>query len=253
MPVCSVIMPAYNACETISESIESVRAQTFEDWELLVIDDCSTDTTADVVRHLANLDDRIKYFRMKANSGGPSRPRNKGVSEAMGRFIAFLDSDDIWYPAKLSRQLSAMKQFGWHISCTGFDVFKTDKEIIGKYVPPINAGYEQVLRENSLGCLSVVYDTQVLGKRLFPFCGHEDYALWLKITREGNVCYGLQEALCAYRLTPGSVSRNKLRVLRFFYQIYRRQEGFTPVRSAVLTLQYAIRNFGKYRRAGSPL
>jgi len=252
-PLCSIVMPAFNAAATIAEAIESVRAQSCADWELLVVDDCSSDGTAAIVGEYAEQDARIRYFRMDVNSGGPAGPRNRGISEAARRFIAFLDGDDVWYREKLQRQLTAMRRFAWGLSCTGFDVVRVGKGVVGTYIPPLESSYEHVLGENSLGCLSVAYDTDLLGKRYFPSCGHEDYALWLQILREGNVAHGIQESLCAYRLTPGSVSRNKLRVLRFFYSIYRHREGFSAPRSAFLTIRYALKNAAKYRRAGRPV
>ena len=249
-PLCSVIMPVFNAAATLAASIQSVRQQTFSDWELIVVDDCSSDSTPEIVKDFAVMDPRIRYVRMDANSGGPAAPRNRGIKEAVGRYMAFLDGDDLWYCDKLKSQLIAMRDSGWPISCTGFDVLGSDGIVIGAYMPPIATDYAHALRENTLGCLSVVYDSEVLGKRYFPKLGHEDYALWLEILREGHLAHGLQQTLCAYRLTPGSVSRNKLRVLRFFFRIYRDREGFSAIQSLWLTIRYALYNAGKYRRIG---
>ena len=247
-PFVSVVMPAYNASRTIISSIKSVQRQLYTNWELLIVDDCSTDDTVLIVKDLSTIDSRIKLISLAKNSGRPAYPRNVAIKEARGVFISFLDADDEWLPVKLKRQVSFMINFKAAFSCTGYDVISFSDVAVGRFNPPIMCSYDDLLANNSVGCLTAMYDVRILGKRYFPICGHEDYALWLKILREGYCLHGLQESLAHYRLTPGSVSSSKLKLLRFFWNIYKNQEGFSPLKSALFCLRYAWNARGKYKK-----
>jgi teichuronic acid biosynthesis glycosyltransferase TuaG len=246
MPEVSIVMPAFNAEDTVVQSIASVVGQTFGDWELLVVDDCSTDRTAERVRDIARTDSRVTLHVLERNSGGPAGPRNVGVDRASGAFLAFLDADDRWAPEKLSRQLEFMKREKAVLSSTGYDVVGADGDPVGSFVPPPRTSYERMLRASTIGCLTAMYDVRALGKRKFPLCGHEDYALWLSILREGRVAHGLPDRLATYRQARGSVSANKWRVLSFYWRIYRDFEGFSPFQSALLCIRCAWANRSKY-------
>jgi teichuronic acid biosynthesis glycosyltransferase TuaG len=245
-PLVSVVMPAYNANRTIASSIKSVQRQSYANWELLVVDDCSTDDTGLIVRDLATIDGRIRLISLAKNSGRPAYPRNVAIKEAAGEFISFLDADDEWQPIKLKKQVSFMARSKIAFSCSGYDVISFAGEEIGSFNPPMVCSYNDLLANNSVGCLTVMYDVRILGKQYFPICGHEDYALWLKILREGHSVHGLQEPLSRYRLTPGSASSSKLKVLKFFWNIYKNQEGFSHLVSALFCLRYAWNARGKY-------
>jgi teichuronic acid biosynthesis glycosyltransferase TuaG len=208
-PLVSVVMAAYNASGTIFSAIKSVQLQLYSNWELLVVDDCSTDNTAFIVKSLSIEDSRIKLITLANNSGGPARPRNVAIKEAEGVFISFLDADDEWMPMKLMKQVSFMASSKVAFSCSGYDVISFVGEKIGSYSPPTLCSYNNLLSSNSIGCLTAIYDVRILGKQYFPVCGHEDYALWLKILRDGHSIYGLRESLALYRLTPGSVRRTR--------------------------------------------
>jgi teichuronic acid biosynthesis glycosyltransferase TuaG len=247
-PLVSVVMPAYNASRTIASSIKSVQQQSYAKWELWVVDDCSTDDTVPIVNELAKIDDRIKLISLGKNSGRPACPRNVAIKEATGDLIAFLDADDKWLPIKLKKQVSFMAQSNVAFSCSGYDVISFVGEAIGSFNPPMVCSYNDLLASNSVGCLTAIYDVRILGKQYFPICGHEDYALWLKILRNGHSVHGLQEPLSLYRLTPGSVSSSKLKVLNFFWNIYRNQEGFSYLMSALFCLRYAWNTRGKYNK-----
>ena len=245
-PLVSVVMPAYNASCTIASSIRSVQQQSYVNWELWVVDDCSTDDTVSIAKGLSEMDDRIKLISLAKNSGRPACPRNVAIREATGELIAFLDADDEWLPLKLEKQVSFMTHTNVAFSCAGYDVISFAGEEIGSFNPPKVCSYDDLLASNSVGCLTAMYDARILGKQYFPICGHEDYALWLKILREGHSVHGLQEPLALYRLTPGSVSSSKFKVLKFFWNIYKNQEGFSPVLSALFCLRYAWNTRGKY-------
>jgi teichuronic acid biosynthesis glycosyltransferase TuaG len=246
MPLVSVIMPAYNAAATIASAIDSVKRQTIEDWELLVVDDWSRDKTAQIIEDYSRLDRRIRVLRTERNSGSPAIPRNVATRAASGRYIAFLDADDVWLPQKLERQTQAMRDANAVLCCSGYTVIDQFGQQIGSFVPPRRAEYRELLKRNTIGCLTVVYDTKRFGKREFPHCGHEDYALWLDMLREGESALGLPEKLASYRLMPGSVSSDKLKVARFFWHIYRERENFGLVLSAYMCMRYALLNRSKY-------
>lgn len=245
-PLVSVVMPAYNASRTIASSIKSVQRQSYVNWELLVVDDCSTDDTVLIVKGLSTIDSKIRLISLAKNSGRPAYPRNVAIKEAAGDFISFLDADDEWQPIKLEKQISFMVSSNIAFSCSGYDVISFAGEEIGSFSPPMVCSYNDLLANNSVGCLTAMYDVRILGKQYFPICGHEDYALWLRILREGHSVHGLQEPLSLYRLTPGSVSSSKLKVLKFFWNIYKNQEGFSHLVSALFCLRYAWNARGKY-------
>lgn len=244
----SVIMPAYNAQATIAEAIESVKAQTFTGWELIVVDDGSCDGTAAIVGAYATKDSRIRLYAQTTPSGSPAAPRNKAMSKAHGRFWAFLDADDLWLPEKLEKQLGFMERNLAVLCCTGYLAFQahSDKPE-GCFVPPTETGYKQLLAENTIGCLTLMLDSHRINNAEFPACGHEDYALWLDLVRSGEKVHGMPDVLAKYRISAGSVSSNKLRVLKYFWFIYHRREGFGMVRSFAYCLRYAWNARGKYK------
>ncbi|TXY87197.1 glycosyltransferase family 2 protein [Vibrio cholerae] len=234
-PLVSIVMPCYNSKDYIHESISSVINQSYSNWELLVIDDASTDNTRDIV---CSFDDkRIKLFPLASNSGSPSIPRNIGLTNAQGQYIAFLDADDLWMPDKLSDQIGLMIRDNISFTCSPYIIFG-DKESF--YNPPKVVRYEQLLYNNSIGCLTAVIERRLLEGLEFPHCGHEDFALWLKVLKRGTVCVSTEIVAASYRKLPGSVSSNKLKVVPYFWNIYRREEGFGVLRSLFCSLRYFI-------------
>jgi teichuronic acid biosynthesis glycosyltransferase TuaG len=242
----SVVIPVYNAAETIQKSICSVLDQGSLIHECVVVDDFSTDTTKAVINRLADSDERVRYHCMPRNSGSPAGPRNAGISLARGRFIAFLDADDEWLPDKLRKQIEFMERTGAAVSCTGYRVIDGTGNQIGAFRPLEVTSYESLLRHNTVGCSTVVVDTEKVGKPEFPICGHEDYALWLGLARQGVHIHGLTDELGVYRVVSGSVSSNKFKVLGFFWNIYRNIEQFSRLKSALYCLRYAWNVRKKY-------
>lgn len=242
-------MPAYNAEKTILNAIGSVQTQTYENFEIIVVDDGSIDGTCQVVERLAGYDSRIHLLRMAKNSGSPAAPRNIGLRHATGRFIAFLDADDKWKPLKLERQIAFMETTRAGISCTGYDVHNDDGKLVGYFIPPSQNSFEGLLRENTIGCLTAMIDSRRVGPIEFPACGHEDYALWLSLLKGGGSVHGLQERLAEYRVSRSSVSGNKFKVLKYFWRIYREREGFSVSRSSYYCVRYAWNTRRKYRVA----
>lgn len=243
----SIVMPSFNAANTVVEAIESVLQQTYSRWELLIIDDASHDATWAIVTSMAEQDKRIRCVRLPKNSGGPALPRNVGIEKARGEFLAFLDADDHWLPEKLAIQVKSLLVTQAVLSCTGYHVIKESANLVGEFLPPPLSDYNALLKTNSIGCSTVMLDIARIGKRYFPVLGHEDYALWLSILREGYSVIGIPELLSVYRIGIHSASSSKVRVLGYFWRIYRKCEGFSIPTSLWYTLRYALCARNKYQ------
>ncbi|WP_394747988.1 glycosyltransferase family 2 protein [Spongiimicrobium salis] len=227
----SIITPVHNSEKFVLECMDSVRSQTYAEWEHILVDDCSTDKSAEIIMKSAKKDGRIKYIGLKENSGA-GVARNTAIKAATGNFIAFLDSDDQWYPEKLERQLAFMKENNSQFSFTSYD--KVDEE--GKKLPKkVNCKrlitYKTALYKNPIGCLTVMYSVDFFGKQYMPSIRkRQDYALWLKLLKKTEG-HGLQEYLSTYRVRTGSISSNKLELLSYEWKIYREEEGLSFVKS----------------------
>ena len=182
LPLVSIITPCYNAAPFISQAIESVLAQSFGDWEMIIVDDCSSDDSLLIIQEYARIDSRIRYLRTDKPSGSPTLPRNMGIKEAKGRYIAFLDSDDIWLPNKLSDQLKVFEKSEVAIVFSNYEKVNLDGERSGReIIAPCEVDYPLLLKGNCIGCLTAMYDSALTGKIFFKEIGHEDYVCWLSI------------------------------------------------------------------------
>ncbi len=221
-PLVSIIMPAYASENTLSESIQSVKAQTFTDWELLIIDDCSPSSLQSIVEQFK--DNRIRYIRLLKNSG-VAQARNIGIAHASGRYIAFLDSDDLWLPCKLERQIKFMEKYHYAFTYTWYRQFKNDVQHLGKLVktkPCVN--YEELLKGNDIGCLTVMIDRNQIYGITMPSQRHEDYITWLNILKKGGKAYSLPEELAYYRIGTNTLTSNKWKSLIWTWQVYRKSQ-----------------------------
>ena len=243
----SIVMPCYNSGTFIRQAIESVRNQTFEDWELLVVDDGSTDDSADIIKGMEQMDGRIKYLKTNAPSGSPIVPRNIGVKKALGRYIAFLDSDDAWLANKLERQMKMFEQYEDMAICfSNYEKMTEQGERNNRIIKaPTITTYKQLLLSNVIGCLTAVYDTEKVGKVFFQNHSHEDYILWLDILKRGYVARNTNTVEALYRVRENSVSSNKLKTLSWQWDIYRNVEKISLFRSSYYFLNYAYRAFKK--------
>lgn len=220
----SIVMPSYNTAEYIADSIRSVLAQTYPNWELLIVDDCSTDET-DVI--VASFDDpRIRYFKNEKN-GGAAVSRNRALREAKGKWIAFLDSDDLWMPDKLEKQIGFMETNGYRFSYTCYGEINERSEPTGVHV----SGPKKITRKRMYdfcwpGCLTVMYDAEAVGLiQIADIKKNNDYAMWLKVCRKAT-CYLLAEELARYRRgRVGSISTHGYRTLvKWHYRLFREAE-----------------------------
>lgn len=241
----SIIMPAYNSSEFIAESIDSVLSQTYQQWELLIIDDCSTDNTVDIV---AGFDDeRIRCIRHSENMG-VAVARNTGIGMARGRFLAFLDSDDLWLPQKLEKQLDFIKHNNYAFTYTEYKLFCT-ADGIGKAVHTRDyVDYETLLKGNDIGCLTVVIDRWKHGNIVMPNSRHEDYLTWLSLLRNGGRAYAMHEDLARYRKSAASLTGNKWQSMMWTWDVYRKYQGLSFWKSCYY-MSYYIKN-GVFKHYG---
>ena len=266
----SVVMAAFNSEHYIAAAIQSVLCQSYQQWELLVVDDASSDRTPDIVAECARKDARIRLLRQKQNAG-PAYTRNVAIKEAGGRFIAFLDSDDIWLPNKLERQITVMQESGAVLSFTAYRKIDLDGNVGDATIEvPATVTYGQLLKTNVIACLTAIYDSHALGKMYMPedmrredyrlwlqilklSRHHEDYALWLAILRklldkkklQAMKVIGINEVLAYYRVHDTSVSRNKFQAAAMQWAVYRKVEGLSLWRSLYYFAHYAYRGYRK--------
>lgn len=230
----SVIMPTYNCGDYIEQSIQSVLAQTVTDWEIQLVDDCSTDNTSQVLRPYLERYPNIHYYRLPQNSG-PAVARTEAIKRATGQYVAFLDSDDIWFPTKLEKQIGFMKNTGAKFTCTAYaEMDAGGNALHTAMVPPAKIDYQKCIRlSNPIGNLTAMYDQKALGKfTVPPIQRRNDFALWLQILKETDFCYGMEEILGTYRLgRKGSVSSNKLKQAKYHWQLYHEIEQHNVIRS----------------------
>lgn len=235
----SIIMPVYNGEKTILGAIKSVLAQTYENWELVIVDDCSKDQTHSVVKSID--DERIKFYQLDSNTGSPTSPRNFGLSVCKGQYIAFLDADDLWEPKKLELQVAVLDR-GYNIVCSNYSVFVDENEDdpLSYRQFPKEFNFRKMLRRNCIGNLTGIYNRDKLGIVLQKHQGHEDYIMWLELVKKGGNVYCVQEPLARYRLSPSSVSSDKLQAAKWQWRIYREELELNALVSSYYFSHYAF-------------
>ncbi|KTD99322.1 glycosyltransferase family 2 protein [Pseudoalteromonas sp. H71] len=245
-PLVSIIMPAYNAEKYISESIESVLAQSYKNWELLITDDRSTDTTQQIINKYAIQDSRIKLFINEKN-GGAGVARNYSIGKASGRFIAFLDADDQWLPEKLTKQISFMLKSNYAFTFTAYQKI-SGESLLGSVIPPSITTYKKILSSNVIGCLTAVYDSKILGKHYMPLIRkRQDMGLWLNILKQTPKAYSIPDVLALYRVDSG-MTQNKFKILKWQWDLYRNVVGLGLFKTSIYFCSYAIRGFVKHKK-----
>jgi len=240
-PLVSVIMPSYNAEKYIAESIESVLHQTYSNWELIVTDDCSSDHTPDIVRGFCEKDSRIDFVVARQHSG-IAGTRNQCLSRAKGRFVAFLDNDDLWYPEKLKKQVGFMLDKGCAFSYSAYELMREDGTPKGKTIQTAGViSYNKYLRNTIIGSGTIMLDQQQTGSLVMPDnATSDDMALWCKILKDGHRAYPIPEVLMRYRVRSNSASANKWNAAKDVWLVYRRQERLPFFRALFCFLGYAF-------------
>lgn len=242
----SIIMPSYNTAKYISQSIESVLNQTYTNWELIIVDDCSTDNTDEIIKTYLG-DNRIIYLKNEKNSGA-AVSRNYALREAKGKWIAFLDSDDIWLPEKLKKQISFMENHNYNFSYTPYQQIDEASNSMNVYVSgPGKINKRQQYNFCWQGCLTVVYNKEKVGTiEIEDLKKNNDYAIWLKAIEKSD-CYLLNEYLAKYRIRTGSISRHsKLKLIKHHYLLYKDGEHKSVVSSCILTMRNLF--WGVYKK-----
>lgn len=254
-PLISIITPAYNSDRFIRQTMDSVLAQTYENWEMIIVDDHSTDKTVEYVKDYQKRDPRIKLFQLNKNSGS-AVARNTAMRNAKGRYIAFLDSDDMWYPEKLEKQIRFMQEKDIAFSFTKYRLMEEDgtvKEVESK--APDSVGYDDLMKHCVIGCLTVMLDREKTGdQEMVNIRTRQDYAYWLAITKRGIRAYGLPEVLAKYRIVENSISRNKIKAAQRQWYVYREIEKQNLIKSLWYFANYAIAgiiNTLKYKLSNS--
>ncbi|MBP3937296.1 MAG: glycosyltransferase family 2 protein [Clostridia bacterium] len=229
----SVIMPTYNCAKFIAESMDSVIAQTYTHWELCIVDDCSTDNTKAIVEEYMAKDARIRYRRLEVNAGA-SAARTQAMEMAEGEYMAFCDSDDLWLPEKLEHQMAFMQQNGYAFSATAYEHIDTAGEKLGRVVKTVDrVDYDRLLLDCPVGNSTVMYHVETMGKFKVPdIRRRNDDALWLQMLKKERYIYGLPEVLMQYRVRENSISRNKLKLIKYHWILYREIEHLNVFRSA---------------------
>lgn len=233
----SIITPTYNCEKFIAETILSVQAQTYQNWEMIIVDDCSTDQTAEIVSSFQEKDSRIKYFHNTTNKGS-AISRNIALQNAKGKWIAFLDSDDLWHPNKLEKQIEFMKRNNYHFSYTNYCEIDENSKEIGLLITGPNVITEKMMRAYCWpGCLTVMYDAQEIGlMQSIDIKINEEYSIWIKISKKTN-CYLLNENLAKYRKHKDSLSNlSYLRLIKWHYLMFRKSEEKSIIKSILLTI-----------------
>ncbi|PHM68334.1 glycosyltransferase [Xenorhabdus sp. KJ12.1] len=243
--IVSIIMPSYNSSLFIEKSIESVLKQTFPYWELLITDDCSTDHTYDIISKYALYHPRIRVFKNEKNLGA-GFARNNCIKNAKGRFIAFLDSDDLWHPVKLERQISFMKEKKCALSYSYYQKIDENNKLKSTIKAPKFTNSKKLLFTNVIGCLTAIYDTNQVGKVYMPLIRkRQDMALWIKIMDISGNAYAIPEVLAYYRISSKSLSGNKYKAAKSQWNLYRNTLNLGLLNSLVYFISYAIFGFVK--------
>lgn len=240
-PLVSIITPVYNAERFLSDTIKSVQNQTYKIWEILLIDDCSKDNSAQIIKEFQKYDNRIKYIKLKKNSGA-SVSRNEGIRNAKGRFIAFVDSDDIWKPEKLEIQIKYMLKENLGFTFTSYRYMKENGELTNKIAKaPSKINYNGLLKNTIIGCSTVVIDREIVDYFEMPLVRRgQDTATWLQILRKEKYAYGIEQDLVNYRLVGESLSSNKIIALKRTWNTYRNVEKLGLLKSSYVFCFYVF-------------
>ena len=229
----SIITPTYNCAKFIAKTIDSVKAQTYKNWEMIIVDDRSQDNTREIVEEYVKDDPRIQYHLLEVNSGA-AVARTTAMKLAKGSYMAFLDSDDIWTPDKLERQIQWMEDNGVAFSCTAYEQIDENDNLLNKTIKTIKkTNYDRLLLDCPVGNSTVVYNVEKMGKFEVPnIRKRNDDALWLQMLKKEKYIWGMPDVLMKYRVRQNSISSNKLAVIKYHWILYRKIEHLNIFRSA---------------------
>lgn len=243
----SIIMPAYNCEDYIGLALNSVINQTYNNWELIVVDDCSTDQTSIIISKYVKKSSRIKYFKLDKNSGA-AVARNKAIGIASGKYLAFLDSDDLWVSEKLSKQIAFMEKNDYGFTCTSYTKINEKGEYLNRtIVASPERDYEGILK-TCPGNSTVIYNAEKLGKVIIPdIKKRNDYVMWLQVIKKEKVLYGISEPLGSHRIRDEGISSNKKKLVGYHWEVYRKIESLSLLKSSYLIVYWVIATIFRLR------
>jgi len=244
----SIVMPTFNVELYINDTIKSIISQTFQNWELLITDDCSKDKTWEMLVEFAKKDTRIKIFQLEQNSG-TGIARNNSISYANGNYITFIDGDDFWESNFIERSINFCKTQNIDFVFSSYYRKNEDLSInFSDFIVPAKVSYFDVLKSCPISCLTAFINIKKLGKKYMPdLKKRQDAALWLAYLKETEFAYGIKEPLATYRMRKNSLSRNKLKVIKYQWQLYRKAERLPFFKSLYLILSWAYNGYLKYK------
>jgi len=247
VPQVSIVTPSFNSKQYVLDAINSVKKQSFHDWEMIIVDDCSNDGSQSFIREIIADDSRISLICLTQNKG-PAFSRNCAISQAKGEYIAFLDSDDLWLESFLSSMVSFMQKNNFDFAFSSYKRMNEDFTIsYSDFIVPEKVCYKDILSNCPISSLTAIYNKKRIGKVYLKDFEREDYTLWLQILRKIPYGYGIKEPLAIYRIRSDSRSRNKLLMAKYQWRIYRECEGLSFLKSLFFFLRYILSGIKKYK------
>lgn len=244
----SIITPSFNSAKFIAETIQSVQNQTYQNWEMIIVDDGSSDETENVVLSIIEKDKRIQFYKLNQNSG-PAVARNTGIEKASGDYMTFIDADDIWFPTFIENNIKTIQETGIPFVFSSYKRANEQLEFVySDFVVPNKVSYTDILKSNSISCLTAFLDIKKLGKKYMPLIRkRQDMGLWLNYLKVIPFAHGIQETQAIYRIRENSLSRKKSDLIKYQWQFYREVEKLNVIQSAYYMLHWMYRGFMKYR------
>lgn len=244
----SIITPTFNSANYIAETIQSVQNQTYQHWELIIVDDGSTDHTILIIQEIQKVEPRIQLIRQEKNLG-PAITRNKGIELAKGNYLTFLDADDLWFSNFIENSINTIEKTKIPFV---FSSYRRSDEVLNfvysDFIVPQKVTYSDILKTNSISCLTAFLDIEVLGKKFMPIIHkRQDMGLWLQYLKEIPYAYGIHEPKAIYRIRKNSLSRKKSDLIKYQWQFYRKVEKLSVIHSAYYMMHWMVRGFLKYR------
>lgn len=236
MPLVSIIMPSYKASTSLLQAVKSVVEQDFQDWELLVINDACPNQSYKTIQQLSSQDERIMILHNDSNKG-VAYTRNVGIKQARGKYIAFLDADDLWLPTKLSEQIKLLNSTADIVYAYYYRQTTTGKKLVKT---PVKTCFKAMLKSNYIGNLTGIYNAKKLGKQYQKSIGHEDYLMWLELLQKTKVAVAVEKPLAIYNVAEGSISANKLKTISWQWYILRRELSLNTIVAAYYLSWYSI-------------
>lgn len=244
----SIITPSFNSAKFIAETIQSVQHQTHQNWEMIIVDDGSFDETEHIVRSIIEKDKRIQFYKLTQNSG-PAVARNTGIEKASGKYMTFIDADDIWFPTFIENSITTIDETGIPFVFSSYKRANEQLEFVySDFIVPNKVSYSDILKSNSISCLTAFVEIQKLGKKYMPLIRkRQDMGLWLNYLKVVPFAHGIQETQAIYRIRENSLSRKKSDLIKYQWQFYRNVEKLNIFQSLYYMSHWMYRGFMKYR------